>query len=143
MLNKQYIKKEKIALYRYYKIITATMQLKNSIPALLIVFISMLFSCSKSNVNYTPKGGELPPQYIRILTDSFSPMNVTISAGTTINFINLSNESHTLLSDDSVLLITPSIAPATNFLFKSDTSVLINYHCKEHPSVRGSVQYRQ
>jgi hypothetical protein len=118
------------------------MQIKNLIALLLIGSILVLFSCAKTGTNYVAQGGELPTQYIRVFTDSFSPVNVTIASGATINFLNLSSETHTLLSDDSVLLVSPSILPSSNFLFKSDSAVIINYHCKEHPSVRGRIQYR-
>ena len=109
---------------------------------LLCVTVLFYLSCTKPNTGYNSQGGLLPTHYIKILTDSFSPMNLTVSIGSSITFVNSSNDNHTIISDDGFAIVTPTIAPATSFYYKKDTIGIINYHCIEHPTIRGTIQFR-
>ena len=106
--------------------------------------LTALYSCSKDEEDFGAQGGLLPTHYIDIRDSSFSPSLLTVAAGSSITFLNKTTISHTMVSDDSSTILSPAIAPSTSFYVKPDTlngslSVYINYHCKEHPTVKGTV----
>jgi plastocyanin len=103
-----------------------------------------LFSCSKSESDFDPQGGELPTNYIIINETSFSPAVLTIANGSSVTFSNRATGSRTVLSADSATIVSPLIAPGTGYFVKPDTmsgsqQVYINYHCKEMPGVTGTI----
>jgi plastocyanin len=104
-----------------------------------------LLACRSELVN-NEGGGTVPTQYITILENGFSPDNLTgsnkISIGTSITFVNQSNSIHTIVSDDTVTFPARSIAPSKFTIYKRDTVGVFPYHCKEHPNVRGSIEFR-
>jgi plastocyanin len=104
-----------------------------------------LASCS-SEIPNNEGGGNVPTQYITILENGFSPNNLTgsnkLSIGTTITFVNQSNSIHTIVSDDTVTFPARSIAPTKFTIYKRDTVGIFPYHCKEHPNVRGTIEFR-
>jgi plastocyanin len=104
-----------------------------------VVLFLFFTSCSKSNSDFNPQGGLLPAKYIYILDSTFYPPTLTVSIGSAINFVNSSSILHTIISDDSITIKTPGIAPATSFYFKKDTIGSFPYHCVNHPTVRGTV----
>ena len=107
-----------------------------------LVTIAAIASCGKSNTNFYGQGGLLPSNYIYILDSSFSPNTLNIAIGSSVTFVNNSSLTHTIKSDDTTFLKTPGIVPGTSFYFKKDTIGTINYHCVEHPNVRGTIIYR-
>ena len=103
-----------------------------------------IYSCSKDNVDYGAQGGLLPTHYINILDSSFSPVLLTVAAGSSITFLNKTTISHTIVSADSSTIVSPAIAPGLSYYVKPDTlagssPVVIYYHCKEHPTVTGTI----
>ena len=103
-----------------------------------------LYSCSRDEEDFGAQGGLLPTHYISILDSSFSPSLLTVAAGSSITFLNKTTISHTMVSDDSSTILSPAIIPNSSYYVKPDTlagslAVYINYHCKEHPSVKGTV----
>ncbi len=103
---------------------------------------TLIFSCGKQNSSFNPIGGTLPTKYITILDSTFSPVSITAAVGSSFTFLNSSTSAHTIISDDTVTFITPSMLPGTSFFFKKDTIGTISYHCKEHPSARGIIILR-
>lgn len=116
------------------------MSMRNFLFAGMVV--AGLLSCDKQNSSFTPQGGGIPTNYISILDSSFSPSNITLAVGSSITFVNSSTISHTIISDDTVTIKTPVIVPGSSFFYKKDTVGTFNYHCIEHPGVRGSITLR-
>jgi plastocyanin len=115
------------------------MKVKFILGAILIA--GFIYSCDKP-ANYNTQGGNLPTHYIKILNDSFSPQQITVAVGSSITFVNNSDVTHTLVSDDSSTILSQGILPSTSFYFKKDTVAVIGYHCHEHPAVRGYITIR-
>lgn len=70
---------------------------------------------------------------------SFSPSSTTVKAGSKITWINNDGVPHTITSDSGTLLNSPTLSPGQSFDFTFTNSGSLNYHCKIHPSMRGSV----
>lgn len=108
------------------------------------LLLAGLYSCSKDEIDYGAQGGLLPTHYISILDSSFSPSLLTVAAGSSITFLNKTTVSHSIVSEDSSTIVSPSIAPNLSYYVKPDTlsgslAVRIYYHCKEHPAVKGTI----
>jgi len=107
------------------------------------LLISILFfSCEKQGSSSPAQGGNIPTNYIKIIENGFSPSSLTVAIGSSITFVNNSNQTHTIISDDNTTIITPAIEPATSFYYKKDTLGTFNYHSMEQPSMRGSITFR-
>jgi plastocyanin len=107
-----------------------------------ILLVIVFYSCQKAPSTFSTSGGNLPTHYINILDSSFSPNDITLSIGSSITFLNSTTINHTIISDDSAALVTTTILPFNSYFYKKDTVGVINYHCKEHPAVRGRIEFR-
>lgn len=117
------------------------MNLKHMLTACLL--LTTMYSCSKED-DFEAQGGQLPTHYINILDSSFSPSILTIANGNSVTFLNKTSNTHTIVSDDSATILSPALAPNGFYYVKPDTiagsaQVYIYYHCKEHPSVKGTI----
>lgn len=111
----------------------------------VIVFGGMLIaSCNKNeNANSYAAGNGLPTNYVSILNGGFSPNVLIVPNGSSITFLNSSSSTHTLVSDDSVTLVTTPIAPNKYFSYRKYFVGILNYHCVEHPSETGIIEQTQ
>lgn len=104
--------------------------------------ISISFiSCKTENANSYGGGGTLPTNYIFILDNGFSPNSLRVANGSSITFVNNSNYTHTIVSADLSTLVTTPISPAHSFIYKKYYVGVISYHCVEHPTEKGSIEY--
>ncbi len=83
-------------------------------------------------------------QIIMIVTNSdgsfgFSPASLTITAGTTIIWKNISSAPHTVTSDDGTTFDSGTIPVGGTFRFKFTTSGTFSYHCNYHPYMRAKI----
>ena len=103
----------------------------------------IISSCTKEEeIGYNDLGGTLPTNYIYVTDQSFSPSFVRVAIGSSFTFVNLTGQTHTIVSDDLTTIPPHSIAPSTKFYFKKDTVATINYHCVEHPTITGTLELR-
>ena len=89
----------------------------------------------------TPLSGT---QVIMIITNSdgsfgFSPATLTITAGTTVIWKNVSTAPHTVTSDDGTTFDSGTIPTGGSFRFKFTTSGTFSYHCNYHPYMRAKI----
>ena len=108
------------------------------------LLLAGLYSCSKDEEDFGAQGGLLPTHYISINDNSFSPTLLTVAAGSSITFLNKTTVSHTIISADSSTIVSTAIVPGSSYYTKPDTlagslPVVIYYHCKEHPTVTGTI----
>jgi plastocyanin len=84
-----------------------------------------------------------------ITTDSsgtltFSPATITIKAGTTVTWKNVTSVAHTVTSDDGGKSFdsgtsNPIAAQTGTFSFTFKTPGTLTYHCSFHPFMKGTV----
>lgn len=70
---------------------------------------------------------------------SFNQSSVTVKVGTKVTWTNNDSVPHTITSDSGALLNSPVLSPGQSFSFTFVNSGTVNYHCKIHPSMRGSI----
>jgi plastocyanin len=109
----------------------------------VLALTALLTSSCNKQTNFNAQGGGLPTYYVRILEDSFSPNQLTVSIGASITFVNLSSQTHTLVSDNGQSLASPAILPSSSYYYKKDTVGVITYHSVENPNMRGTITFRR
>lgn len=68
----------------------------------------------------------------------FSPMDVTVSAGSTVTWRNMDGEPHTVASADG-LFRSPALDQDDSYSFKFDKPGVYKYICSIHPKMRATV----
>ena len=109
---------------------------------ILVFFAALFFSCSKTSGTYDTTNGTVPAYDIQIRDNQFSPGIDSVALGASIRFVNVTGASHTLISDDTVSVRTPSILPASTYTFKINNIGIFRYHCIEHPAITGIIIMR-
>jgi plastocyanin len=121
--------------------------MKRNIFSKSMIFLSaitafVVSSCDDGYSNFTSQGGGLTTSYVYLLDGSVQPTYLKVATGTSITFVNNSGQPHTIISDDTTTIRTNLILPAKSFLYKKDTFGVFQYHCKEHPTVTGTIEFR-
>lgn len=75
---------------------------------------------------------------VEIVDFSFQPGTVTVSVGTTVNWINHGSVEHTVGSSDGTF-VSGNIASGSEFKHTFSTPGTYSYHCSIHPSMTGMV----
>lgn len=123
------------------------MRLFKRIPGLFcILCLILLAACSsttKTSTNTTTSttsnisGGSS----VIISNFAFSPDTLTVSAGTTVTWINKDSVNHTVTSDNGIFG-SDMLATNATYTYKFDTSGTFSYHCSVHPSMKATVIVR-
>lgn len=82
-----------------------------------------------------------PPAAITMKNFMFSPVPLTVSAGTTVTWTNLDVEPHTAVSDTG-LFRSGALDTHESFSFKFDKPGTYRFVCSIHPNMVGSVVVR-
>ena len=109
-----------------------------NIVLIAAVLFAPIYSCSKAE-DFTGQGGLLPTHYITIKDSSFSPIVLTVATGSSITFVNSTDNEHSIVSDDSATILSGTILHKTSFYYKKDTVGTFYYHCGMHPTVKGTI----
>jgi len=123
-------------------------KMAGNIAALVLLFISFMFlaGCSKDDGYPTNNGGNAGTQgtnEIFISGMAFSPASKTISAGTTIKWINKDNTTHTVTSgipgSPSGTFDSGNFGQNGEFSYKFDQVGTFKYFCNIHHSMTGTI----
>jgi plastocyanin len=69
---------------------------------------------------------------------SFTPAALTVAKGGTVTWTNGGAATHTVTADDSSF-DSCNLASAATFTMKFDTAGTVAFHCKIHPSMKGTI----
>jgi plastocyanin len=69
---------------------------------------------------------------------AFSPMSLTVKAGTTVTWVNKDDEPHTVVSD-SGLFRSGAVDADDTFAFKFDKPGTYHFSCSSHPRMIGTI----
>ncbi len=79
-----------------------------------------------------------PDATIDIVNFSFSPKNVTVAVGTKITWTDRDTANHTTTADGG-LWDSKTLFEGAQFTFQFDQPGVYPFHCKIHPSMKGTV----
>jgi plastocyanin len=99
---------------------------------------------STSSTTPIPTPAPGTSQTVMIITNSdgsfiFSPATLTIKAGTTVTWKNMSSAPHTITSDDGKTFDSGTIPTGGTFRFTFKTTGAFPYHCNYHPYMRATI----
>lgn len=97
---------------------------------ILIVNCFIFGSCNKNTTNPQAPG----VNEIWLVYKNFRPQQLQITVGTTINFMNKDNSSHTATGNGN-LFYSGKLAPGSNYEFTFNTPGLYSVYCNFHSSV--------
>jgi plastocyanin len=90
----------------------------------------------------TPDSGATsPPESgttVTIDNYAFSPTTLTVSAGTTVTWVNNDTAAHTVTADDGTF-DSGNLDPGESFTYTFASAGTISYHCNYHPTMVGTV----
>ena len=98
-----------------------------------------LAACKDSYGN----GGGCSPNATQVcmVSSTFSPLTRTVTHGTTVQWVNGDNITHTVTSDPgSGETYDQTVAGGGNFSFTFNTPGTYTYHCEIHPEMTGTVE---
>jgi plastocyanin len=106
-----------------------------SVVSLILVFSTILVSCSKSGTN-----NSLPPapNTVSIVNMAFTPATITVTAGTTVTWNNNDDMTHTVTADDDSY-DSGNIAAGRSFTKTFSVVGTYPYHCTIHPSMTATI----
>ena len=93
---------------------------------------------TQSETPATATGASASDATIAIHDFSFSPMSLTVSAGTTVRWKNLDGEPHTVRAVDTSFRSNP-LDQNDSFAFKFDKPGTYRYVCSIHPQMLGTI----
>ncbi|MDO8549956.1 MAG: cupredoxin domain-containing protein [Ignavibacteria bacterium] len=111
-------------------------------PLFILLLIISISSCNKDE---TPTGnnGNPGPNEVFMRNDSFSPASRTVSAGTTIKWINKENDTHDVTSgtpsSPSGLFSSPDLNVNGEFTFTFTQAGTFPYFCSHHIGMTGTI----
>ena len=108
----------------------------------IIISAVILAGCYKKNDPFNPVSGTIPADVIQIRDSSFYPEIDTIALGARVAFNNITSVTHRIISSDSSTIVTPDIAPGSNYSFTPGVTGEIYFHCVQHPTVQGVLYIR-
>lgn len=109
-------------------------------PALLFVFFLLNSCMNTNNPTYTKTSttGTQGANEVIIQGMAFSPVTLTITAGTTVTWTNKDAMTHTVTSDTG-LFDSGNIAANGTSSYTFANAGTFAYHCAIHPSMKATV----
>ncbi|OAJ54212.1 hypothetical protein A6V36_17050 [Paraburkholderia ginsengiterrae] len=111
------------------------MQIKNSRRVLLAVAASAVLAATLAGV--TPASAQTPNAVV-IKNFMFTPMELTVKAGSTVTWKNLDGEPHTVVNDAG-LFRSSALDQDDTFQFKFDKPGVYKVFCGIHPNMKETI----
>jgi plastocyanin len=111
------------------------MQIKNSRRVLLAMAAGSVFAAALAG--FTPAQAQTPNAVV-IKNFMFSPMELTVKAGSTVTWKNLDGEPHTVVNDAG-LFRSSALDQNDTFQFKFDKPGVYKVFCGIHPNMRETI----
>ena len=96
--------------------------------------------CAASHGAPTTNGAPTSEETIQVSAKDFmfAPASITVKAGTTVTWVNLDDEPHTVFSDAG-LFRSSALDTKERFSFKFEKPGTYHYLCTIHPRMLGTV----
>jgi len=101
---------------------------------LAIALVSILFIFSSCTSTNPPTANE-----VFIQSMAFSPVTLTVTAGTTVKWTNKDGVAHTVTSDNAGLFDSGNLSTNGTYSHMFTTAGTYNYHCTYHSSMTAKI----
>ena len=116
--------------------------MKKEITILAVLSLLLLSACTQqasAPATSAPGAPEGSIVKVSIKNFAFSPADITVKAGDTVEWTNEDSSSHTVQSTDRTVQ-SQELFPGDKFSYKFNKKGNYNYICSIHPSMHGSVK---
>ncbi len=79
------------------------------------------------------------PQHVKIDNFTFAPVELTVPAGTTVQWVNRDDIPHTVVSEDKTTFKSKALDTDDNFSYTFSRPGTYSYFCSIHPKMTGKV----
>ena len=100
--------------------------------------IAALFSLTAWLIWTEPAANVAPGAQIAIKDFMFSPLTLTVAAGSTVTWLNQDDEPHTVVSDTG-LFRSNALDTNETFVFEFDKPGTYRFFCTIHPKMVGTI----
>jgi plastocyanin len=106
---------------------------------IILTGIPALVSCGTSSTATIPTTST-PGQSATVTIENiaYSPVDITVSVGTTVTWTNKDPVTHTVTSDTGIF-DSGDMSQGNTFSYTFNETGTFNYHCKIHSSMHGTV----
>ena len=106
--------------------------------SVLAIFVATMsfFAKASGREEVTPAA---TPVQIRIDNFAFSPTELKVSAGTTVEWINRDDIPHTVVSDDKTTFKSKALDTDDKFSYTFTKPGTYSYFCSVHPKMTGKI----
>jgi plastocyanin len=100
-----------------------------------------LYACVFALLSLSRIASAAPEHTEQVYIDNFtfSPAMITVSAGTTVIWMNRDDIPHTVVSSDGKTLKSHALDSDDKYFFTFDTAGEYSYFCSLHPHMQGTV----
>lgn len=122
--------------------------MKIKIKKMMWTAVSLVMACGFILMAGTPRShaagpgpGDKAPDSVEVKIDNFSfgAMKLTVSAGTTVTWINNDDVPHTVVSDDKTTFRSKALDTGEKFSYTFSKAGTYPYFCSVHPKMIAEV----
>jgi len=108
--------------------------------AVVVCVMAMLLAISVATVaDPSPQKATGNASHVKIDNFTFTPNELIVPAGTTVQWVNSDDIPHTVVSDDKTTFKSKALDTDDNFSFTFSKSGTYSYFCSIHPKMTGKV----
>jgi len=109
-----------------------------------VVIAAMVLPLSLATVNYAPPVADDPKAsadklQVKIDNFSFQPASLTVSAGSTVTWVNQDDVPHNIVSSEGATLKSPVLDTDQKFSYTFEQPGTYAYFCGMHPRMTGKI----
>ncbi len=109
--------------------------MKNILWMTVIMTVIMIACDTDDNDTDTE---QRPANEVGMTAASFVPADLTVTAGTTVRWVNTSNVAHNVVSETG-LFTSEILNPGQAYTFTFDVAGIYDYECTIHPGMTGTI----
>ena len=111
------------------------------VAALAVGAVALLGACGDDSDSEEGAGETSEAATVEIESSQFAPEELTVDAGTSVEFVNLDGFDHTVTADDGSALEFDSgaLGQDESFTQAFDEAGSFDYFCQIHPTMRGTI----
>lgn len=100
---------------------------------ILILTMALVFACDRDDDD----NNDQPPNEVWMSANSFIPVTLTVSEGTTVRWVNNSTVIHNVVHDTG--MFNELLNPGQAYSFTFENAGTYNYECTIHPGMIGTI----
>ena len=132
-LNKFKLSHMSIVLYDRISGLLLNREIMKKLFGILILTMALVIACDRDDDD----NDDRPPNEVWMSENSFIPVTLTVSEGTTVRWVNNSTVIHNVVHDTG--MFNELLNPGQAYSFTFENAGTYNYECTIHPGMIGTI----